>query len=118
MKHKKKTTGSWFGGGKKSSVKSKSKPKSKTDSKSKDAKGKDAKAGTTAGGTQNHTTVHNHYGGGGMFGGGGMMSMMWYIPMMQSFRCRAVNAEGFRCGASSGIFSSYCHNHKDGKWRE
>jgi hypothetical protein len=45
-------------------------------------------------------------------------SMMWYMPFMMNWRCRAVNREGFRCGAGTGLFSSYCEHHRDGKWRE
>jgi len=47
------------------------------------------------------------------FGGNGFWTMYW----LTNFRCKAVNYEGRRCNARSGMFASYCSFHRDGKWK-
>jgi hypothetical protein len=48
------------------------------------------------------------------FGGGGF----WTFYLLSRWRCIAVNSGGYRCNASSGMFSNYCSFHRDGKWKE
>lgn len=48
------------------------------------------------------------------FGGGGF----WTFYLLTRFRCSAVNGEGFRCNANSGMFSSFCSFHRSGDWKK
>ncbi len=66
-------------------------------------------AGARGGVVNHHTHIHQP----GFFGGFGL----WHLPFFMNWRCRAVNPEGYRCGGSTGLFSSYCEFHRDGKWR-
>jgi len=48
------------------------------------------------------------------FGGRGF----WTFYLLTRFRCCAINAEGYRCNAGSGMFSNFCRFHRDVKWKD